>query len=147
MAIRKLTPQEFDDTLLEFIKLKEDQKKINARLTVLQTTLESQYNLTADKKETIFGVCTEMVKIPVNNGKSKIDPEKLRPFLKAIRKVKTVIKIVKIVQVDTKALQGLVDCGLLAPENVDACRTDSWTFRSQFHRIEKVVQGGEQAAG
>jgi hypothetical protein len=144
MAVKKLTSQEFDNHLLEFLRLKEEQKKINKRLEVLQSALESQYSLTPDQKEIVRGICTEMEKIPVNNGRNNFDPEKLRPFLKAIRKVKTVLKVVKVVKVDVKALNGLVDCGLLAPENLDVCRSDSWTFRSQFRRVEAVVQAVEK---
>jgi hypothetical protein len=142
MANAKLTKKEIDEKVLELLKLKEQQSNTNKRISELVASLEGQYTSAASEPETIKGIQTEFVKIPVNSGRNNYDTSKLKPFLTAIGAFRKAIKKVIVVNevIDTKVLDTLIKTGKLAPENLDACRIDKWTFRSDFRRIEAVAQ-------
>lgn len=139
---QKLTKEDIDSKILELLKLDEQHKAMGKRITELKTVLESQYSLDPKQAETVFGIQMYMEKVPVENGKTNYDIEKLKPFLKAIRALGKVIKRVE--YIDLVELDYLVKTNRLTPEILDTCRKSSWTFRSLFKRNEEVVQSADE---
>lgn len=137
----KLTKNELDNKILEYLKTDQEIKNLSSKLKDLKIELESQYKLNANEKETIKGNLTYMEKIPVNNGKNNYNVDLLKPFLKAIKKFSAVIK--KIEVVDTAQLDSLVKNGQLAPEVLETCRISNWTFKSTFKRIEAEAEAAK----
>ena len=133
----KLSPQELDKLVLEYMAKDRVVKRANARLAEIKKIIEGQYSKKAQTKEVLKGIVTEVTKIPVNNGRNKYNAEKLRPFLKAIRKLNSIIKVQKTYTIDVPALNKLEKDGDLTKEILDTCREDSWTFKSDFKRIVK----------
>lgn len=134
----KLTKNEIDEKILEFLALDEQIKTLQAKYKTIKTELESQYNLPADQKEVIQGNTTRMNKIPIDQSRSNYNIDLLKPLLKSVRKLGQIIK--KVETVDTKGLDELVKSGVLNESEVDACKVAKWSFKSQFSRIEKLEE-------
>lgn len=120
------------------VKKRKDAEKI-------KLILESQYKLDASVKEIIQGIETQIEKVPVNTGRNSYDIEILKPFLTAIRKFTPIARPTRVYKLDVKGLNDLVKKGKLPESVLDKARKDKWTFRSQFKRIEKVVQKKDEA--
>jgi hypothetical protein len=137
MAQAKLTKKEIDVKIERLLKIDQESKTLAKEIKEIKTTLEAQYVLTPDQKETIYGNITYLEKVPVELGKNSYDIEKLRPYLKAIRGGSKAIK--KIEVLDTKILDAFVKEGKLPPEALSNCNESKWTFKSMFKRIETVA--------
>lgn len=139
----KLTKNEIDEKILELLTVNEQIKTLEKRQKTLKAELESQYNLPADQKETIEGTMTRMNKIPVDQSKNNYNIDLLKPLLKSVRKLGTIIK--KVETIDTKGLDELVKNGTLNASDVNACKVAKWSFRTQFSRIETAENQSESA--
>lgn len=139
----KLTKTEIDEKILELLSINEQIKTLEKKQKELKASLESQYKLPADQKETIEGVMTRMNKIPVDQSKNNYNIDLLKPLLKSVRKLGTIIK--KVETIDTKGLDELVKNGTLNESDVNACKIAKWSFRTQFSRIETADNNQESA--
>ena len=131
---KKLSKKVMDEKILRYLELNEQSKIIKKEIDILKKELEGQYTLPADQKEEFFGKETQMEKIPVDNGKNVYDIELLKPILKSVRKLSSVIKKVEII--DVTELNKLVKDGVITQSQLNVCRKSNWTFKTIFKRIE-----------
>ena len=134
-VINRLTKKSMDEKVLRILQIKEQQKQLDKELKVLQKELEAQFTLPSDQREEIFGKETYIEKCPTDLGKNKYDVELLKPMLKSIRKLSTVIKKVEVI--DMTELNKLIKEGAITEEQLNTCRISNWTFKTFFKRIEK----------
>lgn len=133
-VISKLSKKAIDEKVLRALQIKELQKELNEELKVIQTELDAQFKLPADQREEIFGKETYIEKCPTDLGKNKYDVELLKPILKKIKKLSSVIKKVEVL--DMTELNKLIKEGTIKEEDLNACRVSNWTFKTFLKRIE-----------
>lgn len=135
-----MTAQDFDRKVQRLMFVKQELEILTKEHESLLRELKNQYKDAPSQNEVIKGINYKMEKVPVNQGRNTYDEDKLLPFIKAIRGAyNKVFKkiIIRKIDIDTKALQELVNNGNLPEEVLNKCRKDKWTFRSMFKKVEE----------
>lgn len=136
----KLTKNQIDEKVFRVLQIQQEVKAANEELNKLKLELESQYSLSSDQKEIIYGNETYIEKIPKNNGKNNFNVDTLKTLLKPLRLMSKVIKKTEIVDID--ALNSLIKEGKIDETILTASRINKWTHSSRFIRIEKENKVG-----
>ena len=137
-----LSTSEIDEAIKEIMQLDQQIKKEQLRYGELVRKVESQYKLIAEKGETVSGTQYKAIKIPVNSGKNNFNPESLKPFIrkivrKAHMKMSDIFTVKKITVLNNpNVIWELEKKGFLPIEVINSCRTNFYTFKTQFKRIE-----------
>jgi len=127
---------DFDAKVLKYIAINETLKTLTDEKETLKTELEGLYVMAPEVEEIITGNVSVMKKIPVNKGKNSYDTAKLALILARIGEYETVIKeeVIRKCDIDIKALAKLVKNKKIDVKELDWCRLNNWTFKSDFSK-------------